>query len=752
MSDAHQGNSPAPIAGADDLLNSVEEALRKAGADLAQLEALRTAQEGLPAFLEQRFADNLAALQIYYPQLQREFASRPLPPGWEFFCTANGIANLRRPTQDALYPEDPQSYCRELLLRQLQEQPLRSVNFRHDDDPLNQIHYRYLNESLSLLNAAPPAASPLALDLGAVPCCYLLGAGLGYLAGELCATLELSALLIIEPDPDLFLCSLYCFDWASLIGFFKQEGRALEFMVGASARPGVLEDQLGQFYEAHGRFLCAHTLTVVHDQNEETAQLVEAINRSFHLHYSALGFFDDNLFNISHGCQALLHRRPFVRLGLKLPDKFTAFPYFIVGNGPSLDRDIPFLRAHQDQALIIACGTALDTLYHAGIQPDFYGCTERTPQISETIRALPDQNFLNAITLLGTEVVHPLTLECFPNCLLFGKYGEAFYSLATRGLKQGRRISPCVGINPLVSNLGLATAIMLGFKETYLFGIDNGLKDKNSDLHSAYNAAYHQGGVDLREGLYEMEDLVPGNFGGVCHSTFLYVLSRDLLAQEIASIRAYDPTRHYYNCSDGALIEGAEPKRSAALDFKGRPVLDKRAFKKELFEHSISFEVSEAQCRELCRRELFSALCAQLLKLWDSTPQSRYDYLLRMLRTGELLHATADTERDFAGFALRGSVNSLFMVLQNALCRSADEGECLRLSARIASLFRHFLCDAQKLYDTLPHYAILEHLKQLHGKVGGDYPDSRAPEVKPIPKAYAEGYRDPQRVFVKRYS
>ncbi|MBQ9273892.1 MAG: motility associated factor glycosyltransferase family protein [Succinivibrio sp.] len=740
---------PAPECGTDPA--ALETLLRTADGKLEQLAALREALAALPNYLEARFAANLEALERYDPDLHLIFAHRKLPAGYQFFCNADGVPNLRLPDGRTLYGADPEGYCQELVRGQLERTTLRTMRFRREPDYLNQIHFRYLNESLTLLEEAPPEPAPCAAALGAVPCCYLLGTGLGYIAGALCAQLEMAALVVIEPDPNLFLASLYCFDWAGLLEFFHQEGRLISFYVGVGAEH--FESALRDFYEINGRFLSAHTLSIVHDQTAQMAALVAAINRSFHLYHASMGLFDDNLFNISHGCQALLHRRPFARLGLKLPEELRDVPYFVVGNGPSLDKDIPFLRKHQDQALIIACGTALDTLYHAGIQPDFYGCTERAPHIKETIRAIPDQNFIASLMLLGTEVVHPWTLECFNDCLLFGKYGEAFYSLASRFLDDGCLISPTVGVNPLVGNLGLATSIMLGFKHTYFFGIDNGTRLKDGEMHSSYNAAYTKAGVTVKGDLYKTDTTVPANFGGSCESTYIFILSRDYLAQDIAAIQKVDPQRQYYNCSDGALIQGAVPLRSAALEMamQEAPAVDKQAFKQALRAQSISFAPDEEQCRKLCHAELFESLVEECRALWHPLPHSRAGYLLRMVKNAALLFSAEGTEREAASLALQGTVNSLFIVLQSALCRSADEALCLELGARLISLYDHFLQDALTLYRSLPYYVSHEHVRQLHGFIGADYPDSKAPPVQPIEALYPQPFDDPHKVFVKRY-
>ena len=53
-------------------------------------------------------------------------------------------------------------------------------------------------------------------------------------------------------------------------------------------------------------------------------------------------------------------------------------PAIIVGNGPSLDKEIDFLRKNQDNFVIFCSGSALKPLYKAGITPDFQVEIERS--------------------------------------------------------------------------------------------------------------------------------------------------------------------------------------------------------------------------------------------------------------------------------------------------------------------------------------------------------------------------------------
>lgn len=412
----------------------------------------------------------------------------------EFFCTENGIPNLMFPERggEILYKAlDPFALCRAQVEDALEKHVFVGTGYSLEHDPFGQIHHRYLKQSVQLVrDATVNERNYSALELKSSPNCVVVGIGLGYPIALLCERIEAANLLLIEPNADLFFASLHTFDWSSFLNYIRQNSFGIDFLIGQT--PEQLSEDLASYYQHHGRFLTGQCFCYVHYASAKTQALVKSLLHDYYRLHAAMGFFDDHLFGISHGIYAASHHKKFLSTAVKPSKLIEDTPLFIVGSGPSLDQDIPFLRAHQDQALIIACGTALDTLYHAGIKPDFYACTERTPDISETLDAIPDKDFLRRITLLAGDVVHPYTQERFAHTAIFGKPDEPFYWMAFSGLIKGPFIRAVNIMNPIVGNLGVSAGLSLGFKKIYLFGIDNGRRmDGGERMHSKFTTTYH---------------------------------------------------------------------------------------------------------------------------------------------------------------------------------------------------------------------------------------------------------------------
>ena len=56
-------------------------------------------------------------------------------------------------------------------------------------------------------------------------------------------------------------------------------------------------------------------------------------------------------------------------------------PVFVVGNGPSLDSSLAFLKKNSDDIIIISCGTAIRALLKNNIKPDLHIEMERIPEL-----------------------------------------------------------------------------------------------------------------------------------------------------------------------------------------------------------------------------------------------------------------------------------------------------------------------------------------------------------------------------------
>lgn len=727
----------------------------------SNLEELALLQQNLAEDLKLRFEENLKAFKTFMPDVVQSFATYIPKKSLQFFCTENGVPNLEFPDDDhrIFYNcNDPWAYTESSVNNALASDPLPGVVFDKQADPYGQIHFRYLSETKTAIRklfSNQEAKNFTPKIVGGIANCVVLGLGLGYPLGVLYSKVEIANLIAIEPDPDLFYASLHAFDWASLLTFIKENDLGFKLIVGQSTEN--LYNVLELFYMRHGTFLSSQGWAYVGYVSNDILEYKKILEHDFNLLYRTLGFFDDHLFATSHAIQSIMLKKHFAQRSAKVPEEFSNWPVFIVGNGPSLDNDIPFLRKNQDQAIIIACGTALDTLYHAGIKPDFYAATERTPEISETIDAIPDQDFKDSLCLIAGDVIHPKTSSRFKHTCIFGKPDDAFFWFFNGHTPENQHLKEIDIMNPLVGNLGVASIFAFGFKEAYLFGLDNGRKISFGDaMHSKYSTVYHEAGISDHGGNYTLDNSnkLPANFEGYVESGYLFALSKRYMEKVIeAPLYGRIPGQHIYNCSDGAAIKGTIPLHSYQIDFSHKPKLDKQRFMNYV-EKEFTFvpNIDSSTIEQLLEKKEFDNIIERIEKVLSICPGSRTSFTKCLMSISEIVY-TVSQNRYLSGLSwfLRGTTQTIFIQVLFMLYHVTDEAEGIEKAWAMLTSYKNFIKDAQKLYKFMPDYILGEHYHFCDGKIGWDHEESLAPTAPAYPRLYKKKYEDPLKKFIKRY-
>ncbi|MBQ9274257.1 MAG: motility associated factor glycosyltransferase family protein [Succinivibrio sp.] len=704
------------------------------------------------------FERNLEALQQFSPDIYNSAKDYRPKHDLVLFSGENGELNLcvsksGADTGEVFYhAASPREFC----LKQLESTLSLSVGrirFAGSDDHLGQIHLRYLNEACNI-NQEHATDALSAEQLHEVPAVIVAGLGLGYVLEHLSERLSCSLLILLEPEMDFFFASLYCIDWKILLDKINGRGCNVCLQVGLEAAD-MYENLQAQFWQ-HGRFLAGSHWFLQHYHSKAADEVVEQLRQNFGYICDGLGFYDDQLFGISHLCHAIENGHKFIRSDLDLPQSFLDLPLCLIGNGPSLDRDLPFLRKYQDELVIVACGSALDTLYHAGIKPDFFAVTERTPDQASFVSLIPDRDFVRSLILIASDVAHPDLLKFFDTTALFGKSNEAGYWMLRDCDAQSSLVRQIGVMNPTVGNLGVAASVALKFKNVYLFGMDYG-KPIGGQIHSSYSTLYEQRDAD-EDRQYTFDETVKGNFGGKFELGGIFKLGRHNLEYEIAQGNAQN--QKFHNCSDGALMRGAIPLRSSALASR----LKKRhstVHKSELIRFFrermlIRLDLDRTNLLKTLNHNTFSSLCTYLISLWTKPLSERVEYVRRMSLTIEILNGLRQplpqSVPTFMGIMLRGTAESIFLCAEYALYGEEDPQAGMSRASRIIKRWTYFLEDAAQLYSLLPDFICGDIARtKLHGKVGFDHPDSPAPDLPALLSLTNKDYDDPQKTFEKRY-
>ncbi|WP_219834392.1 6-hydroxymethylpterin diphosphokinase MptE-like protein [Paenibacillus sp. R14(2021)] len=172
--------------------------------------------------------------------------------------------------------------------------------------------------------------------------------------------------------------------------------------------------------------------------------------------YYGIQLYQNKLYNLAHLIQS-----PSIR-GMR--DKLKGQTAVIVGAGPSLEKDIEILRQLQNHALIIAAGTAVQSLKHFGITPHLVVSLDYSEANDAAFRHLD----LDDVPLLyGPQLKYTILKD--KTKLMYFLPENDFTTNYYLGLEEGE---PLFSSTPSVTGPAIQAAIFMGCTEIVFTGQD----------------------------------------------------------------------------------------------------------------------------------------------------------------------------------------------------------------------------------------------------------------------------------------
>ena len=173
-----------------------------------------------------------------------------------------------------------------------------------------------------------------------------------------------------------------------------------------------------------------------------------------------------------------IQRNPGV-IGLK--NKFRDIPCIVVGAGPSLDKNIKYLKKACEKAVILCCDAALKPLLSHDIVPNFVVVLDPQEEIARFLSNVPQ----SGITLVVPTIVHPNILELWQegNILFFNKFAPDIPTLV-----EIQKMVPQVGVltpGGTVLSVTYDLAFQAGCNPILFVGQDLSYPKKNSHSHGS---------------------------------------------------------------------------------------------------------------------------------------------------------------------------------------------------------------------------------------------------------------------------
>ncbi|MFT2112675.1 6-hydroxymethylpterin diphosphokinase MptE-like protein [Marinomonas sp. 2405UD68-3] len=626
-----------------------------------------------------KFEENLLSFKKFFPEIFDKFLNYIPDDKFNLIVNDNGSANIiDYETGIPMYSDDPVSQISNQVNENIKNPILGKTD--HSSiagigNSLNFLHIDLMNSMGEIFSEAKKSLKPNDSLDNKIPSMMIFGIGLGYHLRQLIENRTIGFINIIEPNEDLFFASLFVADWKIILESIDSNGAFLYLGIGK------LEEEVFRDIYDRSRNVGIASVSYVwfyqHYPSHKMNKWIEEFRINFHQFFTGFGFFDDALMGIAHTLGNLENKFNLMNTHDSISKEIANFPVVIIANGPSLDQEIESLKALQDKVVIFSCNSASTALVKKGIVPDFHVALERTEATHDFLRDFLPAEIRQKINLLVTNVMHPKVASLFP-WTGFGLKGNESGShlIQLSQLVNRKPITEILSFcNPLVGNTALSYVCHLGFKNIYLFGVDNGYIDEQHH-HSKSSFYYNSSGKTKIQPLKIGKQVeIPGNFVPTILTDAFMSVGNTQMEKLLESFK--ERSINCYNCSNGAKIKGTTPLGSDSIYIEPNK-LSKKQVVEYVKENCFSSRCAYEDVEPLLNFEEFSGFCntmAEILKQNSVNRTNSFDNLLESIRYL---------------YSFKGSAKHLHIFL-------LFEGEVLYASSLLISLLYNFGDDEEIL-------------------------------------------------------
>ena len=408
----------------------------------------------------------------------------------------------------------------------------------YDDVPIPSSQY---SASARIINYHNRYASQEKTTLKKIYKFIFFGTGLGLHMTTIHQKIQSNVYFIVEDDLELFRLSLFTTDYEAL----TDNGAILFFSVFDD--DDEFHKQAGKFLQE--MFIYNHFLKFFHILSHPETKIKE-----FQKAVLSQGYL---VFNYSALTSGIL--RPLVHLkeGYYLLDVSHPYsnpylntkPILILGAGPSIHKNLEWIKKNQDKFVIVAVSALFSLLEEHNIKPTIITHVHGFDDAMPHIHKVKDMSFFDDSIALFSSFATPEFVSYF-------KKENVFLFQGTSEFK--KRFSSFSA-----SNIGALThglLLRLGVKHSYLLGLDFALDPETGASHTASHAHVKKLNTDKTE--YDVEDnlaynksviTTKGNFRERVNTMLIYNSFKrqcDLLTKLYA-----DESNEIHNLSDGAFLK-----------------------------------------------------------------------------------------------------------------------------------------------------------------------------------------------------
>jgi len=445
----------------------------------------------------------------------------------------------------------------------------------------------------------------------------IFGLGSGLHLEYLTQKYDFQSLFVYEPEEELFAISCYFVDYERI--YEKLGDRFYLFIKG-----NIDNKVLKKFYD--DRIITSNFLRL--EFTTYNSPKIDNAKKEFYLanisNKRGWGSFEDESIGFKNHLKNINKDIPILS-GTK---KINA-PICVVANGASLENDLEWIKANQENMIIISVGTSIRPLLKAGIQSDFHIEIERMAKLVEILK--PSLEKYKGY-FVGASVIDSEHFKIAKKPLMFVRDASSTTGISNYYLKY---------CSPMVGNTGFSFSAHFS-DEVYMVGFDVGFK-KDKRVHAS--GSFYDDKDDKADGYP-----VKGNFSKDVYSNDLLNLSRQNLEMAIALLKP----KKVYNLSDGAYINGTIAKKSKDIKLSK---IDKEKYIQEIVNNFKKDKIKLLNYSGFL--ELFKS---KVIELLDKNPQNRKELV-------EVIDLVTDYTLAFSnhipaiGVLMRGSIWHILNIL-----------------------------------------------------------------------------------------
>ncbi|MDP2635427.1 MULTISPECIES: 6-hydroxymethylpterin diphosphokinase MptE-like protein [unclassified Pseudoalteromonas] len=648
----------------------------------------------------ERFERNLACFREYYPNIASAIESYETKSDFCLHVTETGHGNfIPRGQEGLLYSQDPISQTEQQINQQIANPVFSLTDYTGypEDDTDGRIHIKYMTRLARFMKKVRKDGQPIVRRLPATfPSAVIFGVGLGYHVPLLLEQTEFDYTFLIEPDFEQFFASLFCTDWFEVIAKVDSSGGCLFFHLGVDHKSFI--NDLEKIAESVGAFSLVRSFCYQHTPGAELNTLIKQWTQDYFRFQFGHGFYNDAITGLAHSMHHIRNKAALLTEATKDTDFDT--PIFIVGNGPSLDEAEGFLKKNHQKGIVVAAGTAIASLYKKNIQSDFHVLVERPYSNYKIFGDILPADEYKKVNLLGLNTLYPDTNKRYKWAGIAGKGNEAGTCLMD--VLSQINLSKCLPqipyCNPVVANAALSFFLYMGFRNIYLFGIDNG-KDPLGSHHSK-DSIYKVSNDDDTEGYKSLElngRLIEGNLGG-------HVVSNDLFL--VAHTQLEKLLSHYkintcINVGNGAKLQGAIPTASDDLIDIEKDIDKELAIDQIKNGYFTVLPIDDVEDKFIAIDRL-DEICEHILSIANETSSTRIDCAKQLQRQARYIYSLKGSSLEHLFHIIKGALLYYHCPMITLLYQYESEEFCIEQYHQLNELWKSYITEIMDDYKI--HY------------------------------------------------